>query len=91
MSEHNDPLAGDDSAPMQVAQGSDLRRLSDKIIRAFTVAEQQNDLPVASLLSQALEICVTQDAALGYQERREEIDKMMDVHRRLLVLKTRLG
>ena len=91
MSENNDPLAGNDTVPMQVEQGSDLRRLSDKVVRAFTVAEQQNDLPVASLLSQALEVCVTQDAALGYRERREEIEKMMDVHRRLLVLKTRLG
>ena len=63
------------------------RRLSDKIVHAFDVAEQQGDLPVAELLSQAIEVIVTQNAARGHVERRGEIAKMTDIHSRLLAMR----
>ena len=63
------------------------RRLTDKIVLAFDLAEQQGDLPVAELLSQAIEVIVTQNAARGHVERRGEVATMADVHSRLLAMR----
>ena len=63
------------------------RRLTDKIVLAFDLAEQQGDVPVAELLSQAIEVIVTQNAARGHVERRGEIATMTDVHSRLMALR----
>ena len=63
------------------------RRLTDKIVLAFDLAEQQGDLPVAELLSQAIEVIVTQNAARGHVERRGEIATMTAIHSRLVAMR----
>jgi hypothetical protein len=57
-------------------------RLSDRILYAFELALEQEDLPIADQLARALELAMTRNTGGGeFIERRDyplEIEKAMD-------------
>jgi len=63
------------------------RRLSDRIISAFDLAAEQNNVDAAGKLYQALEIVLSHQGDHGNRDRREDVENIRMVGNRYLDLK----
>lgn len=64
------------------------RRLSDKILAAFTQACEQGELDVAELLLQALDLNLTREAQGQRPDQRREFGQVTEAYARLKELRT---
>ena len=53
------------------------RRLSDKILWAFGQAIETDQLEVAGILMQALELALTTELGAGFAEKRQDFDEVV--------------
>lgn len=59
------------------------RRLSDKILSAFTDACERRELDAAELLLQALELTLTRAGGKGNVDKRNELGPVVEAYARL--------
>jgi hypothetical protein len=63
------------------------RRLSDKILAAFTQACEQGELDVAELLLQGLDLTLTREARDQRPDQRREFGQVTEAYSRLKALR----
>jgi hypothetical protein len=63
------------------------RRLSDKILAAFTQACEQGELDVAELLLQGLDLTLTREAQGQRPDQRREFGQVTEAYARLKALR----
>ena len=59
------------------------RRLSDRIIAAFDLACEREDVEVADALYKSLELVLTRQGGAGNTERRDDISFILDASAKL--------
>lgn len=64
-----------------------LRRLSDKILAAFTQACDQRENDVAELLVRALDLTLTRQAGDDKKDHRNELGQVAEAYARLKALR----
>ena len=65
-----------------------MRRLSDKILLAFSQACQQQDLEVAEVLHRALELVMTRSAGKEDIEKRHDVQEVLEAYDNLRNLRS---